>query len=347
LTLVLGILTFFVVLTVLVLVHEAGHFTFAKLFGVRVDEFGLGFPPRVAGRRVRGTLYSLNAIPLGGFVKMRGENGEDTAPDSFGAKPPWQRLVILAAGPIMNVLLAVAVFFVMFSVGYPKGLTTITGVASGSPAQRAGLIAGDRITRVDGRTVADRAALQDAIAARLGHAVTLTVVDSGITRIVRVVPRVHPPNGQGAVGIVMARTVIVHVGPGTALRESVGQVGGMVASVPSLLASIPAHGAQNVSGPIGIANVTTQAVGASRQIGPSPVFSVLAILSTSLGVLNLLPIPALDGGRILFVLVSWIRRRNLDPELEGLIHAAGMAFLLVLIAFISYQDIVRWVSGSF
>ena len=119
----LGILAFVVILAALILVHEAGHFAFAKLMGVRVDEFGLGFPPRIKGWRRGQTLYSINAIPLGGFVRMLGENGQPEQPDSFAAKPSWQRLIILAAGPCMNVLLALSIFFVAFVVGTPRYLS--------------------------------------------------------------------------------------------------------------------------------------------------------------------------------------------------------------------------------
>lgn len=345
-TVFLGILTFFVILATLILVHELGHFTLAKLMGVRVEEFGLGFPPRLKGWRRNDTLYSLNAVPIGGFVKMLGENGEDADPRSFGAKPPWQRLTILAAGPGMNILLAVTIFFFAFLKGSPVGLTVITGVDPGSPAAVAGLQSGDRIVAVDGRAVTYYEELQSATQAHLGQRVILTVQRGGTVFRVPLVPRSKHPLNQGPMGVVLRKTAIVSYGPQQALEHSVHQIALMIGTLPAVLQSVSQHGGQGVSGPIGIAHITTSVVKDEPRAGPSSLFAFVALLSANLGVLNLLPIPALDGGRIVFVLISWVRRRNLDPELEGLVHMVGMAVLLLLIALISYQDIVRWVSGG-
>lgn len=345
-TVILGILTFFVVLATLILVHELGHFTFAKLLGVRVEEFGLGFPPRLKGWRRSDTLYSVNAVPIGGFVKMLGENGEDADPRSFGAKPPWQRLIILAAGPGMNILLAVTIFFLAFLKGSPVGLTVVTAVDRGSPAAIAGLKVGDKIVAVAGRPVTYYEDLQSATQAHLGQRVTLTVQRGGRNFHLALVPRSRPPANQGPMGVVLGRTAVVSYGPRKALERSVHEIALMIGSLPAVLQSVSQHGGQGVTGPIGIAHITTNVVHDEPRAGPSSLFAFVALLSANLGVLNLLPIPALDGGRIVFVLISWVRRRNLDPELEGLVHMVGMALLLLLIALISYQDIVRWVSGS-
>lgn len=349
-TIVVGIFAFFVILAVLILVHESGHFTFAKLTGVRVDEFGLGFPPRLKSWRRGGTVYSLNAIPLGGFVKMLGENGEDDQPDSFGSKAPWQRLLILVSGPSMNLLLALAIFFVAFMAGSPRSLTVITAVSRGSPAAMAGLRSGDRIIAVNSSRVRYGDQVQTITSSRAGRRVTLRVRRGSIIRTVSLFPRVHPPivHGvqQGAMGITLGDSVTIRHGPVASLGMSFGAVGGMIASVPALLAAIGQHQGSTVSGPIGIARVTTSVVHEEPSLGPGSLLEFVALLSANLGVLNLLPIPALDGGRIVFVLLSWVRRRNLDPEIEGVIHLVGMASLLLLILFISYHDIVSWVTGA-
>lgn len=146
--------------------------------------------------------------------------------------------------------------------------------------------------------------------------------------------------------MILGRDTTVRYGAATALNKSVTEVGGMVLALPATLGSIPQHGTRDVAGPIGIAHITTRAVSDVHNDGPSPVFELVALLSASLGILNLLPFPALDGGRIVFVLISWVRRRNLDPEVEGLIHMVGMALLLLLIAVISYQDLARWIGGG-
>jgi len=346
LTVVLGILAFFLILATLIMVHELGHFTCAKLMGVRVEEFGLGFPPRLKGWKRGGTVYSLNAIPIGGFVKMLGENGSEAEPDSFGAKAPWKRFIILIAGPTMNLTLAVVIFFFAFLGGYPRGLTTVTGVAPGSPAAQAGLRTGDTIVAVDGKRVKYSDDLRTAIMGKLGTRVQVAVRrGSRVMRFV-VVPRVHPPRNQGAVGVALYKTVTLAYSPGDALKLSLQQVSLAITSIPTLIQSVSQHGGSGVSGPIGIAYGTTQVVKNEPKTGFGTIFEWMAILSASLGILNLLPIPALDGGRIAFVLLSWVRRRNLDPELEGVIHMIGMAVLLVLILVISYQDVVRWVTGG-
>lgn len=345
-TLLLGLLVFVVILATLILVHELGHFAMAKLFGVRVQEFGLGFPPRVIGWEHGGTIYSVNAIPLGGFVRMEGENGEAAEPDSFGAKPPWQRVIILMAGASMNILLAVAIFFFAFLGGSPRGLTVVTAVSAHSPASAAGLRTGDRILAVDGVLTPYYDQLVAQIASHQGHPVTLTVQRGSSDITLRLVPRAHPPVGQGPIGIALNDTVTVSYGPRQALRQSLGTVGSMVAAVPLTFQMLFTHGGQGVTGPIGIAHMTTNVVHNEPKEGIGSLLAFAALLSANLGVLNLLPIPALDGGRIVFALLSWLRRRNLDPQVEGMVHLVGMALLVLIILVVSYQDLIRWVTGA-
>ncbi len=346
-TSLLGILAFLIILAILIFVHELGHFSMAKLFGVRVDEFGLGFPPRVKSWKRGGTVYSLNAIPIGGFVKMAGENGEDDAPDSFGAKPQWQRFIILAAGPTMNITLAVLVFFFAFLGGTPRALTVVTKVAAGSPAAHAGLHSADQIVAVDGKRVKYYEDLVSAVNSHLGTRVSLTIDRNGHSFGTSLVPRRYPPKNQGAMGVGLGQTAIVHYSPPKALALSFQQIGLMVSSLPHVIGGLlSGPGRGQVAGPIGIAHITTQVVQTQPRNGWGSIFALMALLSANLGVLNLLPIPALDGGRIVFVLISWIRGRNLNPQVEGVIHVAGMALLLLLIALISYQDVARWISGS-
>ncbi|MBV9281239.1 MAG: site-2 protease family protein [Chloroflexi bacterium] len=345
-TVLLGILTFFVVLAALILVHELGHFTLAKLLGVRVEEFGLGFPPRLKVWRRGGTLYSLNAIPIGGFVRMLGENGERPEPDSFGAKEPWKRFLILVAGPAMNLLLAVAIFFAVFLIGTPRYLTVVTAVAPGSPAAAAGLRPGDRVLQADADTVTYSDQLQQVIYQRVGHIVHLTVRRGDHTFRADVLARSRHPATQGPMGIELTRSTTIAYGPVKSAGLALDEVRLMVASIPTVVQAVSQHGGGQVAGPIGIAQVTTHVVQDEPQQGLASVFRFVPFLSANLAVLNLLPIPALDGGRIVFVLVSWVRRRNLDPEVESLIHMVGMAALLLLIALISYQDLVRWITGG-
>lgn len=345
-TLLIGILTFFVILATLVMAHEAGHFGFAKLFGVRVEEFGIGFPPRMKSWRRGGTLYSLNAVPLGGFVKMYGENGENNAPDSFGSKPPWQRLIILVAGPFMNLLVALLLFFATFAIAFPDGSTVITSVQPHSPALAAGIRQGDRILAVDRQPVSYRSQLQQVVDSHLGQPVSLLILRGKQKFRIRVTPRQNPGAGQGPIGILLAKQVMRRYGPVTAAQKSVQAMRDFATGTFQMLVSIPRQGTSQVSGPIGIADTTTKTVGSTPHNGIAPLLLLIAVLSGSLGLMNLLPIPALDGGRVLFVLISWARRRNVDPEVEGLVHLVGMTVLLLLIILISYQDVVRWIGGS-
>jgi regulator of sigma E protease len=345
------IVAFVIVLGTLIMVHELGHFTMAKFFKVKVFEFGMGFPPRIASIKHNDTLYSLNALPLGGFVKMMGENGDDAGnPASFGAKPWWQRAIILVAGPAMNLALALFLFFITAAwLGTPVATNVIATTEKGSPAQAAGLVPGDRIVAINGHSTAQLQTIhnitQNVTTHHPGQRVSLTVVRAGKTRIIFLVPRVHPAVGQGAIGIGMT-SYTQRYPVGVAARKSFEAVGSMIMAVPNIIGSIGAHGTSNVSGPIGIARVTGESANAIPQFGIGQFLAFVALLSANLGVLNLLPIPALDGGRLVLVVVSGIRRKNLNPEVEGLIHLAGMAVLLTLIVLVSYQDILHWATGS-
>ena len=349
-TVVLGILTFLLILGALVLVHETGHYSFAKLFGVRVDEFGVGFPPRVKSWERGGTLYSLNAIPLGGFVKMAGENGEDHEPGSFGAKAPWKRFIILIAGASMNIMLAFAIFFGLYMHGAPRETTMITRVVAGTPAASAHLRVHDQIVAVDGRKVRFFDDLATRTATRLGHRVDITILRGQKQFSTSVLLRMQPPKGQGPMGIVLGQTRMVSYGLSESARLAGQQIVSTVTAVPQIvtqrLAQQGSRGNGNLVGPVGIAHITTSVVQHKDNQRLESLLGLMALLSANLGVLNLLPFPALDGGRIVFVLISGIRRRNLDPEVEGMIHAVGMAVLLTLVVVVSYHDIARWISGA-
>lgn len=325
----------------------------AKFFKVRVFEFALGFPPRIASVERNGTTYAINALPFGGYVKMMGENGSDADnPASFGAKPWWNRAIILTAGPAMNILLAFLLFFVTSAwLGSPEGTNIVQKVAPASPAQRSGIRSGDMIVDVDQHRTRNLAAISKltdkhlVANSRTARQETLTVDRGGRLFTVRVIPRRNPPIGQGAIGIT-ATIEEQRYSLGSSVSRSLDGVGTMVMAVPNLISSIGKHGTQDVSGPVGIARLTGQSANDIPQYGIGQFLAFVALISANLGVLNLLPLPALDGGRLVFVLLSGIRRRNLNPAVEGWIHAVGMAVLLLLMAVFTYQDITRWVSGQ-
>jgi regulator of sigma E protease len=428
------VLLFLLVLGVLVIIHELGHFTVAKLAGVKVHEFGVGYPPRIFGIRRGETDYTLNLLPLGGFVRMEGEDGPGAGTDSFGAKSARARLAILAAGPVMNALLPILLLTVVLMIPQQVSVAdvTVVEVAPGSPAEAAGVLAGDVIRSVDGRTVENTAALSGALQLRLNADTGWVIERRGEPLDVRISEvRAAPPAGEGATGVrvtnalatvdslpsgsplaaagllrgdapVLAgeRQVLTADGlaeagaawaaerPGEPLPLKVMRAGRLLTlSIPAeALASLEAvpltmrpaerraeglwpaiplalrqmgdvlvvfrneisrwiSGASQVqiSGPVGIA----QATGEVARAGLSPLIAWAALLSINLAIINILPLPALDGGRITLVLVELARRgKRLAPEKERLVHLTGFALLMAGIMYVSVQDIARLLRGG-
>lgn len=381
------------ILGFLIFVHELGHFVTAKRFGIKVTEFAFGFPPRIFGFQHGETLYSLNLIPIGGFVRMMGED-DPSHPRSFAAQSVFRRAVVLTAGSFMNIMVPIVVFTVLFLVPQDTvvGNALITGVADGSPAQEAGLRAGDIVIQVDGEPVDNHAHLARKIMVRLGDRTEFLVrraplvfglgssAETMVIEAVTVVPRLDPPE-QTVVGTVSdpvgeisledARALYREYNIGDTVRQ--GPVGIMIATgnprvvkrsypiweaVPKAVARIwevvvvtkeglsqwvsggPDPG---FAGPVGIARVT----GEVARIGISPVFELMALISISLAVFNILPIPALDGGRLLFVVIEWARGgRRISPQKEGLVHFVGLIVIISFIIVISYIDISNLLGGE-
>ena len=381
------------VLAALVFVHELGHYLAAKRFGIKVLEFGFGFPPRLFGVKYGETVYSINAIPLGGFVKLLGEE-DPTDERSFARQSVLKRTIVLCAGSFMNFLTPIVIFTVLFALpqDVPVGNVHVTGVAPGSPAQQAGIRAGDQVISVNGERVRNHYQLVERIMVNLGAEVELTLrrgsivtgmsvsPDSSVVETVTVVPRMSPPelevvetvtDPQTQISLRDARRYNVRLQPGDTMTQ--GAVGVMIGtsnvrlvkeSQPILDAGQDAMGRMidvlvltknsfhswaaggpdpGLTGPIGIAQVT----GEVAEIGVFPFFELVAIISISLGLINILPIPALDGGRLMFVLIEWVRRgRKISPQREGLVHVIGFAILIGLIVVVSFFDISRILSGD-
>ena len=373
---VLGtILAFIAVLVVLVLVHELGHFIVAKRAGITVQEFGVGFPPRIGSVVWHGTRYSVNWIPLGGFVKMLGEDGEveadkmrqrglsEAAVDkamegAFNRKPIWVRIVVLVAGVAMNFLLASVLFAVALSLPgqQGRGPLTITEIQAGSPAVVAGLQVKDVILSADGRTFDVSRDLTAYVRSRAGHVVDLTVRRGGQEIDVPVTPRAlsdaEEAKGLGAVGFSYEPDRFVEVppsasGPAEAAWEGVTAAGDLALKIPGGLASAVAGllglapDAGTAVGPIGIASETGRVLRA-------PLVSQLifiGILSVNLAVLNVLPFPPLDGGRIAVVVIEAVRRRRLPAEREALVYLTGFMVLILLVILISIRDVANLIGG--
>jgi len=368
------LIIFILVLGLLVLVHELGHFLAARRFGVKVEEFGFGFPPRLAGvyrradgkwRWIRGektvrenpsTIYSFNLIPLGGFVKIKGENGQDGDRDSFGAKKFWQRAVMLSAGVMMNIVLAAVIISIGLGVGLPQILDgvnpkakvgwrqiQVVEVLPTSPAAAADVKIGDVIVNIDGREFKTFKEIQDFVGARQGRELTYSLKRGPETLDKKITPTLIKDTGRGGIGIGIAEVGLVRYPWYLAIAEGVKTTGAMLWLIISGLFGLLKQllSGQNVSGevagPVGIATLTGQMV----RLGWVYVAQFTAVLSLNLAVVNILPIPALDGGRLLFLAIAKLRRKPLRPEIEGLIHNIFFVLLLLLILFITVKDISK------
>jgi len=344
------------ILAVLVTVHEFGHFLAARIFGVAVEEFGIGLPPRIIGRKWKGTLWSLNAIPLGGFARMKDENTSGEASDSFQTKPAYARAIILIAGIVFNFIFAAILFAIIFSVyGAPSDKETVSigDVVAGTPAQAAGWQAGDQFVRIGGQPITTQQDLSDAIKADAGRPVQVELRRGGQIVTTTIVPRRpdQTPTGQGSTGItVSAQSVAVREPIWRAIpdgfRETGRGIGATYSGLVHLVRGQQPGGVSNLTGPVGIAQVVGEVV----QQATIPVWVVLfnltAFISINLGILNLLPIPALDGGRLLFVVIEWVRRgKRVPPEREGMVHLIGMAVLLTIFVLVAFLDIQRILDG--
>jgi len=346
----LTIVAFIGVIVVLIVAHELGHFITAKASGVKVEEFGIGFPPRLLSVRRGETLYSLNAIPLGGFVKMAGEE-DPKEPRSLASKSIGIRLLVLSAGSLMNALLPLLLFSIAFMIPHNVviGQVFVEEVAPNSPAAMAGIESGDMIIGINGRTVNNTIDLSRYIQLNLGKDTTIVVKHSdSTTEDIKAIPRWKPPEGQGAIGIVVNTaypTIVsqhypfwraIPMGASECIETFVLFKNGIISMI---IGATPVE----VAGPVGIAQIT----GEVAKAGISPLLEFAGFISINLAIINILPLPALDGGRIVFVLLEWVRRgKRVSPKTEGLVHFIGFAMLMALILLITYQDIIRIISGD-
>lgn len=337
------------VLIVLILVHEMGHFVTAKMTGVKVQEFGLGYPPRIVAVRIKGTEYSLNWLPLGGFVRLLGEE-DPKEPGSLASKSIPARLLVLGSGSLMNLLLPAVLFSLTFMIPYqvPTGPVTIEEVAPGTPADKAGIKAGDVVLEVNGLPVRNTPELIRQIHLSLGEEITLLVQRDGGRDTIRATPRWAPPPGEGPLGVKTQMKEITLVTESHPIWEAVPLGVRSLAETFQLFRNEVrgwfARGtAPQVTGPVGIA----QATGEVARAGVSPLLSFAGFISINLGIVNLLPIPALDGGRIFFLLIEAVRRgKRVSPAKERLIHLIGFAILITLMVVVTYFDVLRLTSGS-
>jgi len=352
-TLVLFLFTF----TLIVAVHEFGHYLTARLLGMRVLEFAIGFGPRLFGIR-RGEIdYSVRGIPFGGYVRILGQ--DDFAfqqegigdPRAFTTKPWWSQAIVLVAGVTMNMVLALLVLTIAFATGTtaPIGDVKVDQVAAGSPAEKVGIQIGDIVRTIDGKPVTRSQDLVNYVRqkARTETEVTLEIERNGRPiSAIKAIPRADPPEGEGPLGIrledVQGPVAVALPQAFTQAISLTGDVVTQIAQLPGqLLASGGGPGGPQVGGPIQIFVVTGQVA----QFGLPTFLKLIGVLSVNLAVINIIPFPGLDGGRLFFVLVAGIFRKRLSPQVEAAVHAIGFLVLLGLIVIISISDIRRVVGG--
>lgn len=342
----LDFVIFVFILGVLIVGHEAGHLLAAKLGDVEVEEFGLGFPPRLLTMfNIGGTDFTLNALPFGGFVRPKGEN-DPTVSGGLAAAKKRIRTMVLLAGPGANILLAFVAFSMAFLLAAPDpDRVMITDVAANSPAEAAGLQSDDIILAVQDEPVQGFQSLQEVVGDNLGDTTTLTIQRGEEILTIDVTPRVNPPEGEGAIGILLGNP---HrpVGPLEAAelgwRTTRIQFTEILRLPARLMQGNVAPEEARVTGFKGMYDMLAWAGEIDRSSDrPFLTLNLIGVISMGLAVANLLPIPALDGGRLLFVAIEFVLGRRIDPEYEGLAHLIGFAFLLILMVYINFQDFVN------
>ncbi len=384
------IIIFILVLGLLVLVHEFGHFITALKTGMKVEEFGVGLPPRLLGFYkdpktnkivwIKGSgrksnkndnqeenkekeefpniIYSLNLLPLGGFCKIKGEDGgEETAKDSFSSKSASKRILVLSAGVIMNFILAAILLGVGFVIGLPidvsqgidkqaklvnKPQIIIEQVQANSPAEQSGLQFGDRILKIDQQEINNISQMIGYIKNKPNQVVELVVQRGQEKKKIEVVPQLND-NNEAKIGVLLAQAAIVRypwyiaiykgfVGAGITLINIFIQLGYLLANL------IVGHGlVADVAGPVGIARI----IGDSARLGINYLLNVTAMISLSLVAINILPFPALDGGRILFILIEKIRGKKISLKYEQLAHTIGYILLMLLVLVVTIRDLLK------
>ncbi len=358
---VLTAIVFILILSLLILVHELGHFLVARKNGIRVEEFGFGLPPRLFGKKIGETIYSLNLLPIGGFVKLTGEDPQDIDTEdqnNFSNKSVWRRATVIVAGVTANFVMAALIFTVIFAIGVPVPASKITikQVLPDTPASVAGLRAGDEILALNDKKLTSSDELVRDTRKDVGQKITLLVKGEsrtiqsegkiatyGGTFSLSLIPRREYPADQGPMGISLVafevKSYPIWIAPLAGLEESIRISGMMLSGLFTMVGQWVGSGQAptGVAGPIGIAQITGQAV----NVGPMAVWQFIGVLSLNLAIINLLPFPALDGSRLVFLGFEAILRRRANLQIERWTYIVGMFLLIVLILAITYNDILR------
>lgn len=320
------------VFTLIVVVHEGGHFFAAKAGGIKVEEFAVGMGPLIAGTKKGETLFSIRALPIGGFCKMLGEDEENKDPRAFNNKPVAVRMAAIVAGPVLNLVLAVLLFSMVIT---PVADSIVGQATKGKPAAKAGIVAGDKIIEINGTPISKWDQIRSNISKHQGAEVKITLENKGQTRVVNVVPEKTQEPNQFVIGIVPTTKI-----SGFSLTQGIKTTAFITDAMFNVLGKLITGRAssQDVSGPIGIVKELNDAA----KTGIWQVIFLTALISLNLAIFNLLPIPALDGGRLLFLLIELVRRKPIAAEKEGMVHFIGFVALMVLMVVMVYMDAVKY-----
>lgn len=329
------IISFVFVFGLLVFFHEFGHFALAKLNNIKVHQFALGMGPKLLSYQGKETEYSIRVLPIGGYVKMEGEDEASDDERSFSCKTPLQRISVLAAGPIMNIVLAIILLTIIaFSFGMPVNI--IDKVTKDSPAEMVGLKSGDKIIKINETDIDSWEDIVNTIGESKDDSLNIKVVRNGETLSFDVAPKLDKETNRYLIGIspAMKKSVIKSV------KSSVENVFLVMKQIFGFLFSfIRGEGStEDVVGPIGMFHY----VGEAARISIYSLLSLAAVISINLAILNILPFPALDGGRIIFAIIELIKGSPIDPEKEGFVHMIGFVVLIILMVLVVYKDIIRF-----
>ena len=341
---VLRIIVALLVFGIIVLFHEYGHYIVARKSGIIVDEFAIGMGPKIAGVKNGDTEFTIRALPIGGACMMRGEDtAEECEEGSFNSRPVWQRIAVVFAGPFFNFIMAfVCAVIIVGASGYMSG--EILEVMENSPAQEAGFEAGDKILKVDRTSVHIFSDFRMYIALNQSKSCDVTVLRDGEKKVITVTPKLDD-DGIYRIGIVGG--VIERPGPGgtliSAFYEVKSNINVVIKSLEMLIAGKVSS--RDISGPVGIFTVIGDSYSDAVQYGVKTVIltilDLILLLSANLGVMNLLPIPALDGGRLVFLAVEAVRGKPVSREKEGMVHFIGFVLLMIIMALVMFNDIAR------
>lgn len=340
----MGIVLAIIIFSFIVFFHELGHFMLAKKNGIDVDEFAIGMGPVLYSREHRGTKYAIRLLPIGGFCAM-GEDEEATdSPNNFNNKSVWARISVIAAGPVFNFILAfVFAVILIFMVGYDEPV--LGAVEEGYPAAEAGMQAGDRIVKMGDKTVKVFREINFYNQFHQNEDVEVTYIRDGEVRTVTLTPMMDASRGYTRLGLASSGNTKANVI--TAMQYGMYEVRFWInTTIDSLKMLVTGQvSIKELSGPVGIVDVVDDTYQESKSYGifivVAQLLNIAILLSANLGVMNLLPLPALDGGRLVFLFVEAIRRKRIPPEKEGYVHLVGIVLMMVLMVFVMYNDIQR------